>query len=308
MNRLLGIFLKQDMRKVLEAGIFITTLMMFAIFGASLSFSQDQEPFDVARMSIGVMGGGGTAAAAKTAFCTAATTCTATNPGQCDVYCEDFDNPTSHSCYASYDNNCWNTGSYLTCAGAGDSIDFTSTASGTYPCANTTNTNVMLITVSAAARACYHRMSLTGPTAWTQLYFNVSTGTFGSDGNLVPIVSVLDTSGNKVCEIRVTRISGAGDIHIQAKYYNSSDVDTTVSSTTTVLSVGTWYRLNMNHDNAGNAVIKINGTTEITIADLTTTRAVGRWKFGPDGENSIAYTLQLDNITIDDDTEPGVCL
>jgi hypothetical protein len=39
----------------------LSGILLSLILCVSLSFSQDQEPFDVARMSIGVMGGGGTA-------------------------------------------------------------------------------------------------------------------------------------------------------------------------------------------------------------------------------------------------------
>jgi hypothetical protein len=84
---------------------------------------------------------------------------------------------------------------------------------------------------------------------------------------------------------------------------------------TTVISMGTWYRIGLewNQNTANGAKLYLNGSIEVTGSGTTVDQAVGQvWPGAVDGVSSMeqdadAVTYQLSNIGIDNDTMPGAC-
>jgi len=242
--------------------------------------------------------GGGT-----TVFCTAAATCTATNPDQCDVLCEDFESSTS--CYAAYDSVCYNTSAGLI-VGAGDSIDFTTTTATSF-CTGTTNTNVTRIIISSGGNESSIRYTKGGDDVWVQGYFNLVSESFGNEGGGY-FLPLKDASSNLNIALQYYQHTD-GKIYIRARYINDA-AGTTYVMGTTALSVATWYRIRLAVNNSGKtATVKVNaGEAEISIIDLNTTNVTGRVYVGDNVGGSAAFTFEYDNLTIDATGEPGPCL
>jgi hypothetical protein len=283
-------------------------ILFSLILCVSLAFSQDQEPFDVARIPTAVIGGSGGTTAASVAYCTGATTCNSP-PAQCDVLCEDGESSTA--CHSGGDTNCWNT--WTETLGTDDTITPGSAATGVYPCSGTVNTaGVINMVLTAASHSTNWRFSAAGDkaTLYYQFYFNL-TGITGAQVNDVYYFGhIRDSSGNAIYKVGLKYVSATPDVYrFLLQYYNQAAGTITLTGSNTIAAVGTWYRINLHNDGSGNVDLKVNGSTETgcTATDLTTSRVPRRNYIGPVSDNSRALTIQFDNIAVDDDTEPSAC-
>ncbi len=248
----------------------------------------------------GIVGGTAPATAGTAAYCTAAATCN-TPPAQCDLLCEDFDNATS--CYAAYDANCWQTYGSLT-LNAGDTIDFTTAANGTYICTGTTSTNVFQL-VTAGGVNSYVRWAYSGVIAggWIQLYFNVTAEAL-DDNDYLYFMTIIDDVADET--IYMGLIQTASVLHTRLRYVNTTPAGVNLDGAAN-LSTGTWYRVVISWTAAGAIAYSLDGVSQGSVADWLTTREPKYFHFGEKGASAHGYTIQFDNIAVDDDTIPSAC-
>jgi hypothetical protein len=250
------------------------------------------------------------AAGGTTAFCTGAASCTASTPGQCDLLCEDFEGSTDcDGAGAGTDSNCRN--GFTTSIQSGDAIDFTSTATGTYPCATTTNTNVAKITADGAYSRTefFWDSTATQAISYVQFWFRInseSTATTKYFEVYSGTVSAPPDSGVMSNYLRVLNTSGT--LNLTWTYWNGAGEETQTSS---AISTATWYKVALKYDQT-NGVMEwwLNGTSQGSDTHSQgSSRNPRYFVFGQDnyGGDTRAFEIEYDNITIDNDTAPGTC-
>jgi hypothetical protein len=278
-------------------------LLYLLLLLPSLAWGQEY-----ARMNPYILGGGVSAAAASP-YCTGTTTCTGTNPGSCDMFCEDYEG--SSDCGGTGDDTyCQNTFTSVT-IGSGDTLVFNGTASGVYPCSGTTNSRVMQIDVSAASRQTYAKMTLSDVSDfYVQFYFIIVAESLGDNGTM-GVLEITNSDSSNVAMLYVKQVTGS--LKMKLEYYNSASGTTYSADGATSLSAGTWYRIRLRAlTSAGTITFWIDDTEQITESTtFTTTRTIGALRIGQTAygsTGSAAFTTQYDNITLDDDTMAGACL
>jgi len=261
-------------------------------------------------MMLGIVGGGTPAGApASTAWCTASATCS-TPPAQCDILCEDFDGAVD--CRDGYDpHNCWRTFNGVTVDGTG-TLDFSTTASGTYPCSGTTSTYVVQTYVADSEESACFRWDAASAmtTGFLQYYLYLGADlTVANNSEWFTFMSVAGSAQDDSFKLLIYNDNGT--LKFGVRYIRDAGSLTVFGSVTATLNA--WYRVNANWASATNSlIIKINGTTIHTLSDWGTDSAHDPYYFyfGPCGYESsgtVDGTIQFDNMTIDDDTEPSAC-
>lgn len=276
-------------------------LLIALLLLPSLAWGQEY-----ARMNPYILGSG-VSAASTTAFCTGAATCTATTPGACDMWCEDFEGSTDcDGAGDGTDENCRNA--YTTNITSGDAIDFTSTASGTYPCTGTTNTNVVQISQADADQTDVRfDIGALKNTIVAQVYINVISETLPLNGTVMTLHA--DNASDyamKAFNVEFVQ-DGTNTYHFALNYANDTPGTSTISCGNNTAFLNTWYRVTVYYSNrnAGDSVsLYVNGTQCGSTATDPYTRQARYFRFG-DGVLG-GYVAQWDNITIDDDTDANV--
>lgn len=250
-------------------------------------------------MNVTTCGGGVPAAA--TAYCTAATTCTATHPGACDQLCEDFEGATS--CYAAYDSVCRSTAASLA-VGSGDSIDFTTAHSGTLSC-NDKGSNAAQTTITGGSHSTSFRFNGAADQThvYGQFYVNIVSITLASGGDQT-IFELSNSSGTQVALVSIHNASGVYTIRV------ASTGMTSITGTTSI-SAGTWYRIGFEADeDADTFKLYLDGAQEgSTATNFTNANTIRRYYFGSanGSKSATAMVIQYDNISMSTTALPGTC-
>lgn len=271
-------------------------------YGADLNIDWTKQ---YARMGLPMLGhhtAGGT-----TAYCTGAATCTATNPGNCDLLCEDYEGSSDCSSLEG-DNVCRNT--YSGSLGTSATIDFTSTASGTYPCSQTSNTNVLKITHSSTATNTYIYKDYGSdkPITYLQVYVRFNSLSIAS-GAYSNIVSGCASSN---CSVALWSLSVQNTAKIYKFVwgaYNSTFAWQTITGPTITANV--WYRVQIKVDKTnGKLQLIVDGTS---YADLDITYASRDNRYLLVGLSTYSDTVastevEYDNIAVSTSGAQGACL
>ncbi len=234
------------------------------------------------------------------ACCTAASTCN-TPPAQCDGICEDFEGAVA--CGDSVHSNCRSGYSVVS---TNTTIDFNAVPAATNLCTGTISSNSFQISADAASAGGYVRKTgFSLASAYIQFYLTVTAENF-SDGQAGWFFA--PSGGNGIIfYIRFLDVSNS--LKLIIGYRNPAHNAVNSSTGATTIALNTMYRINIFFDSLGNITLKINGMPEITVTDLDTDTYPPLTSFylGPIGTTANTYTMQIDNITIDDDTEPSAC-
>lgn len=257
-------------------------------------------------MAIGVIGGGGTSASPPltAAYCTGGKTCTATNPGQCDILCEDFEGSTDCDSDNSPDKGAYCRNSWVVAADAGGSSTvFNYTPTGSY-CSGTTNLRVFRgVYDGSNAIAATFDTGGAEPITYTQFYFK-----FESEGIVnANYTTFLNGCVDASCSSPVWRIGlydNAGSRVLRLIYYNGTTYTSINGSN--ALTENTWYRIRVKHDYTNTAVeFWLNDDSQGSGSDVgdRSTRYIAIRT--PSSAGSL--TFQIDNIATDNDTGQGDC-
>jgi len=262
---------------------------------------------EYARMNPYILGGGVSAAAGPTDYCTGPAACTETNPDQCSLLCEDVEGTTDCG-NVSTDEKCRST--WTESITSGDSITWGySTSLPTY-CTGTTNTNgVVRFVISAASHDTYIYKDLGASAGDThlQFYFNLEDGLGSNEAAEILLAAYSSDRNNLVWRIHLKNTSGNN--RLELNYINSSAGWSALSTGT--LSLNTFYRVNVSINRTTGAVaFKVNGE------DVSGSPASdgyqgasnpARYVWFETRNNESAITFQLDNIAFDADTDPSAC-
>lgn len=230
-----------------------------------------------------------------------------TNTADSDVFCEDFDNPSANYCVGSSgDANCRNTWTTDT---EGGSIDFTTAHSGTLSCGDN-GSNALQLTKTTTYGVLYVRLSkVDADYAYVQFYMNLVSHNL-ANGAITNIFTMSDTSGNNTMHIRLNGTADANAPYIQVLYHDGSK---TQGGSEKTITPGTWYRIRVqwkksSGSNDGFVKFYVDSTAVTEVTTNNSTRQTGRFSWGlSTGPDSDEFVLQVDNIKVDDDTEPGAC-
>lgn len=235
-----------------------------------------------------------------TTYCLSPTTCTATTPGECDSFCEDF-NGSSYCVGTSGDANCRSTWEVFGLAGG--SIDWTTVVGGTSPC-NDVGSSIATVTITNGEATTIWTKSLGSPKniTYMQFYFRLVSESI-PDNNSIMIIGTVD-SGFTTGQWLLALYQESGN-----RYFSLLHSDASVEAVgTTALGVGTWYRVNVAYNlTAGTASVKVNGTTDINIPSGVTGSTPEVIALGSMNFSANQMTYQIMNLSVDDDTEPGTC-
>lgn len=241
--------------------------------------------------------------AGSATYCTGAATCTATNPGECDLLCEDFEGASDCGDDAANDQNCRNTGFVVT-LGTDDTIDFTTAHSGTLGCTDKGSNAVQVaITAGSHATYAYKDLGATKAVTYTQFYVNVVSEGIG-DSMVTALVKGDQATNGGTSLWYLNLYQTGGSLYLRLTYYNAAPFATITSSSP--ISAGTWYRINIyTNTTTGDVSFSIDGSSQGTATDLGNRP----WRYLHIGDvaSDAATTFQVDNIAVDDDTIQGDC-
>lgn len=254
-------------------------------------------------MSSVICGGGVAAAPASTAYCTAAATCTATNPGQCDVLCEDFEGSTDCG-GAGDDTYCRNA--YTVSVGTDCTVNFAATASGTYPCASTTNTRVLnMVSSGTNVSSVIFNAGAGKAINYTQFYFRVNSENLSSGQNTILAQGCTNSSCSAYAWKLSFRDGGLNRYYLDLTYYNGTAFST-ISTAQGTVTTTTWYRVNVKHDYTNTAVnLSVNGSAVGEDASDVGNRQPQYFALWGGSQNTT--DVEYDNWAVDDDTIQGAC-
>ena len=278
-------------------------LLILLLLLPSLAWGQDY-----ARLGMPILGGGAAAVAGTTAYCTGAATCTATNPDQCSLLCEDFEG--TAACVSGGDEECQNT--WTASVTSGDSITWGYATSLPTYCAGTTNTNgVIRFVIAAASHDTYITKDLGASAGDThlQFYINIEDGLGGNEAAEIVLAADANNRNNLVWRIFIKNTAGANRLELD--YPNASAGWSELHTGTLTADGSTFYRINVSINRTTGAVaFKVNGT------DVSGSPASdgyqgasnpARYVWFETRSNESAITFQLDNIAFDADTDPSAC-
>jgi hypothetical protein len=269
---------------------------LIAIIALCLIFSSTDAKMNLVQVagSVPVVG--------ATGYCTGAATCTETNPGQCDLLCEDFEGSTS--CGSGLDSNCRN--GWTATVGANATLDSTVTHSGTLACTDK-GTNSAQFSATNDSTTVYMQKDFGSEKTLTyaQCYFNLVSGV-GSNTNEVTVMGWFDSIDTIAHWVSI--INTSGTLNVQLNYFDQDILDFSHVLGTTPLSTNTWYRLRLQiNTTAGTAVVLLNDTTEVSRTDIATATGIPQiFKIGSFWTYAL-HVLQIDNVAVDDDTGQGAC-
>ncbi len=266
----------------------ISLAIIGLILCVSLALSQDQ----VARMSVGVVGGG--AAAAGVAYCSS---CTGTTDA--DVICDGFEN-----------TDCiWTD----TDGGSACTIDHSNTATAGIGCTDAETKSLLFTKTAAASQNCYSTVDAGAAKAslFIQFYIN-PIAVPPSDTNAVEIVWVSTVAGgtDRCFQLKLKNNATANNFVVD--YWNGSGYNTWTGST--AYTTSTWYPVRLEWVSGTSMKIYVDwnndGVYTTELEDTTTigTRSCQYISFASNmSAVSYAVTVEYDNIKIDDDTRPTAC-
>jgi hypothetical protein len=247
--------------------------------------------------------GGGVPVAGATGYCTGAATCTETNPGQCDLLCEDFEGSTS--CGSGLDSNCRN--GWTAAVGANATLDSTVTHSGTLACTDKgTNSAQFSATNDSTSVYMSYDFGVDKPITYAQAYVNLVSGVL-SDTMVVTVMGWYDSTPDLAHTLIIANVGGT--LRLQVRYFDQDILNYSVATgSTTALSRGTWYRLRLNiNTTAGTLKAYVNDTEEISLTDIATAAHIPRTLRIGSFYTYATHVFQVDNVAVDDDTTQGAC-
>jgi len=234
-----------------------------------------------------------------TAYCT---TCTGTSDA--DIACEDFEGS----------GECDNDGNpdeadVCRCANGWTVVEdaatftFDATHASGFSCADK-DSHALEVVKTTDNGTTYAKKTWTDTdNAYIQFYMVVKTGIRTNNNTRI---AVLLSDGNGALYLVLKEASGASSLYII--YHNGSG--TTTGSEQTI-SVGTWYRIRLtwkkSTDSNGVVKFEVDDTVVTNVTDNGSTYDTDEFRFGSSGADTDAYTIQYDNLKIDDDTMPGGC-
>lgn len=245
----------------------------------------------------------GSVTATSASYCTGAATCTATYPGSCDLLCEDFSGSAECVSGGSYDENCRLENRWSTTLGTGGAVDFTTSHSGTFGCADK-GSNAVKITTQAGNSTHIIDISFSTNDVYIEFYFNINSLTL-ADTKKQGIMTAYYTGVHALFGISILR---SGENYVL--YVKDSSGNLGTGSTSLSIDGSTWYRIGISAKQSTDALtVYLNGSQEISITNYTATGAFIGPAFGTGGDsgregNSI---VQYDNISISSSALPGGC-
>jgi hypothetical protein len=271
-------------------------LIILAILSIT-TYAHALEPIDfsqpIARMSVGIVGGG---AAAATSFCT---TCTGTSDA--DILCESFENTDCSAQWSDYGHN-------------GTSCVITHSASATSGTGCTdAGTKSMKFTHGFAYQDCYSSLTLGAAkdTVKFKFHVNLNSVSWNLDTS-IDGVRLINAGGGTTCIGFYPAKSGANTI-FHMVYWNGSGY-TDVNGGTNI-TAGTWYPVQIEYVKDTSLFVKVDynndGTYETTEINNATPGSLQCdtivWGTSRGGSQADAATIEFDQIKVDDDTTPTSC-
>ncbi len=239
------------------------------------------------------------------AYCTGAATCTATTPGQCDILCEDFEGSADCGDDTANDQTCRNEWDTTEDTGNGNVVIFDATPTNAL-CTDEGSYAAQITKGYTTSSQCGYKLVITEKAnLWVQFYMNVTTqpATTGT----VMIFQLLDGSNRAVG----LQLGGADYDWVRLSYHDGSS---TVTGTTYTIAPNTWYRVQIiwnaatGGGNNGTVALYVDGNEETNITTNNSTYVPDSVNFGNIGAGDTdIFTVQFDNIAVDDDTIQGAC-
>jgi hypothetical protein len=221
-----------------------------------------------------------------------------------DVLCEDSESTTNCGNEAADDSVCRNTWTVLEASGS--SVVFDASHSGTLSCTDKGSRAIQITKTETNAKNGIIIAKTAVDTTFVQFYLNVVAE--NANAGEVYIAGILDGSGNGVMQLRMT--GKAANPTLRLLYWNGTGWG--VGAESSALTVGTWYRIRMQYaastDTNGIVKLYVDDAEVTSISNNGSTQQAGKYYWGNyNGGDTDTYTIQIDNIKIDDDTEPGAC-
>ena len=234
-------------------------LLLFLLI-PSLCFAA--EPVDFSKsiaMSPAMLGlaGGKVAAAGATTYCTGATTCTATNPGNCELACEDFAG-SSYCVGSSGANNC-RTNDVFGIAGTSPIDNRSANISGTLNC-----TDKGTVAWETGVDANWETVYWGAPsfselnTVYMQVYFNIVSYTAGANDFIFKWVIAGSSTAYWMAYFTVNTVDSV--LKIGGNYKNSAGSGQATATAT--IETGTWYRVVLKSSNTGNGYLLVEKVSD----------------------------------------------
>lgn len=231
------------------------------------------------------------------AYCTGAATCTATNPGECDLVCEDFEGSTS--CDGDGDAYCRNG---WTLGGTDTVWTWNDTPAASNLCSGTTSTRSIKAVITTGSGGAALKTFTATPDIHFQFYFTPVSINFTVNGQWT---KVLGFQAVRDCYVTIVQIS-EGVYRLQM-IYRGSDFEAHFLTPAVDLSVNTMYRAYGNLHANGTVSFTVNSTTVNSTTNALDDYSFTSVYFGPDGMADANTTYQVDNLAVDNDTDAGAC-
>jgi hypothetical protein len=221
-----------------------------------------------------------------------------------DVLCEDSESTTNCGNEAADDSVCRNT--WTVREASGSTVVFDAAHSGTLSCTDKGSRAVQITKTDTDATHGIIIAKTAVDATFVQFYLNVVAE--NANASEVYIAGIMDGSGNAIMQLRMT--GKAANPTLRLLYYNGTGH--AVGSESSALTVGTWYKIKMQYavstDTNGIVKLYVDAAEVTAITNNGSTRQAARYYWGNyDGGDADTYTIQIDDIKIDDDTEPGAC-
>jgi len=247
---------------------------------------------------------------ATTAYCTGATTCTATNPGECDLACEDMEGTSNCDTDDNPDltANCRN--GFVATVNAGDTVNFAATAAGTYPCSKTTNTYVLDFNIAGAGATYVTKdAGAKKPIVYEQFYVYIVSESIGN-AQMVVLAGGDEAANLSTSAYTIQLYQTSDTLYLRMTYRDSGASSVylpTANGAGNTVTTGNWYLVTVKYDYTNQATeFSINGSSQGTGASVYN-RQPQYFHVGDSGFDA-AVNFQIDNIAIDATATQGACL
>lgn len=223
-----------------------------------------------------------------------------------DVLCEDVESVTDCGDDAANDQNCRNITWDST--ETGGTVIFDAAHNGTLSCADKGTRAIQITKDNTGSTMAGFKKSISDVDhVYVQFYLNVITSP--ANAAEIYIFYLTDTATNQTVYLRLTGTATATAPTIRTVYHNGTGV---TAGSAQALTTGTWYRIRVewakSTDTNGIVKFTVGDTVVTNVTNNGSTRQAGFYQWGNVfGNDTDVFTIQIDNIKIDDDAEPGAC-
>jgi hypothetical protein len=224
-----------------------------------------------------------------------------------DVFCEDSESTTDCGDEAANDSVCRNT--WDSTEATDSTVVFDAAHSGTLSCTDKGSRAIQITKTSTDAPHGIKLAKSDESEVFVQFYLNVTE----SPANAEEIyIGSLNNAADSTRSVLLRLTGTATNPTLRILYENGSELSV---GSTTAITVGTWYRIRIHWkaasaDPGSDGVVQfyVNDTNPTNISNNNSQNLVGLYRFGnANAADTGTYILQIDNIKVDNDTEPGAC-